>query len=117
MAAVPLLLAGYALCFALPIVLPRGGSALLYCVLAGGLLASGLWWAEGQGEGGPAAALSESMFFLFVLVTLSGVLTPSALPPRAAGKPIRRAATILAGLALPPLVLLALVLTAGSGRP
>lgn len=117
MAAIPLLLAGYAFCFALPIVLPGGGSVLLHCVLAAGLLASGLWWAEGQNGGGPTAALSEAMFFLFVLVTLSGVLTRLALPPRAAGKPIRRAATILAGLALPPLVLLLLAVTAGSGRP
>jgi hypothetical protein len=103
---VPLVLAAYVLSFVLPVVLPGAGWVLLHRVVAGGLLAFVLFGGEPE-PGGPARALSAAVYVLFWLVTLSGLVARWALPARGAGKPVRRAATILAGLALPPIVLLA----------
>ena len=57
-----------------------------------------------------ARPLSEAVYALFWLVTLSGIAARRLLPAQDAGKPIRRAATIIAGLALPPVVLVAIAL-------
>ncbi len=106
MASVPLVLAAYVLSFALAVVLPGVAWVLLHCVGTGGLLAFVLFGGEPE-PGGPTRALSAAVYVLFGLVTLSGLAARLILPARGAGKPVRRAATILLGLSLPPIVLLA----------
>ncbi len=81
MASLSLVLAAYVLFFALPVVLPKGGYLLVHGVVTGGLLALLLFGGE-AGAGGPTRPLSEAVYLLFWLVTLSGVAA-RRLPPSA----------------------------------